>query len=354
MSAVVMRSTGSCALEPLELAEPGRTDVVVRIEASGICHSDVAVLTGDLAVPMPVVLGHEGAGVVVEVGADVTVVRPGDRVVLSAIPTCGRCYFCARGEPNLCAAAAEIWLDGFRAGAEPIRGSSGLGTFADAVVVSERAVVPVQSDLPAEQLSLIGCAVVTGTGSALNLATIEPGDSVLVIGAGGVGLCAAQGARLKGAQPLIVVDPAPASRELALRCGATHSFDPRRDDVAAAVDELTAGVGVDTVLDCVGTTATFDQAFTLSRRGGTIVEIGIPPPSVGIGVPLVQVPLTGKRIIGCVYGGVSVFRDMPAYVALAESGRLDLDILLGDRITLPDVPDRLAGPLGPGRTVIVP
>jgi S-(hydroxymethyl)glutathione dehydrogenase/alcohol dehydrogenase len=354
MSAVICRQLGNCAVEELPLAAPGRTDVVVRIEASGICHSDVSVLNGDLGGELPVVLGHEGAGVVVDAGADVTTVRPGDRVVLSAIPTCGRCYFCARGEPYLCSRAAEIWRRGFLDSGAPIRGASGLGTFADAVVVSELAAVPVRTDLPAEQLALLGCAVVTGAGSAINLASIEPGDSVLVIGAGGIGLSATQGARLQGACPLIVVDPVAGSRELATRCGATHTLDPRTDDVGEAVRELTNGIGVDTVFDCVGSSATLDQAWALSRRGGTVVEIGVPGPTVAVNVPLAQIPLSGKHLIGCVYGGTPVFRDIPAYVALAETGQLDLEVLLGERITLADVPAALTGPLGAGRTIIVP
>jgi S-(hydroxymethyl)glutathione dehydrogenase / alcohol dehydrogenase len=352
MTAVVSREVGSCALEELELVPPGRTDVVVRIDASGICHSDVSVVSGDLPAPRPTVLGHEGAGTVVEVGADVTTVQRGDRVVLSAIPTCGRCYFCARGEPFLC--VSDLRRDGFTDGTSTIRGSTGLGTFSEAVVVSDQAAVPVHTDLPAEQLALLGCAVVTGTGSATNLASIRPGDSVLVIGAGGVGLCALQGARLKGATPLIAVDPVAASRELATRCGATHTFDPREDDVAGAVTELTGGIGVDTVIDCVGSSGTLDQSWALSRRGGTIVEIGVPGPDVPVNVPVAQIPLTGKRLIGCVYGGSSVFRDIPRYVALVESGQLDLGILLGQRVRLADVPSLLSGPLGAGRTVIVP
>ena len=353
-AAVTMRAVGSCAVEELTLATPGRSDVVVQIEASGICHSDVSVLNGDLGVELPLVLGHEGAGRVVEVGADVTSVEPGDRVVLSAIPTCGRCYFCSRGEPYLCAQAAATWRSTFVEAGTPIRGSSGLGTFAETVIVSERSAVPVRTDLPAELLSLLGCAVVTGAGSALNLASIQPGDSVLIIGAGGIGLSAAQGARLKGACPLIVLDPVAGSRELAVRCGATHTFDPRADDVAGAVAELTQGIGVDVVFDCVGSSATLDQAWALSRRGGTVVEIGVPGPNVTVNIPLAQIPLSGKHLIGCVYGGTPVFRDVPAYVALAESGKLDLAVLLGDRISLAEVPAALSGPLRAGRTIIVP
>jgi S-(hydroxymethyl)glutathione dehydrogenase/alcohol dehydrogenase len=354
VTAVVTREYGSCSLEELTLVAPGRTDVVVRIEASGICHSDVSVLTGDLPNPRPVVLGHEGAGVVVDVGADVTTVRRGDRVVLSAIPTCGRCYFCARGEPFLCAHTDDIRKHGFTDGTTTIRGAAGLGTFSDAVVVSELAAVTVRTDLPAEQLALLGCAVVTGAGSAINLASIRAGDSVLVIGAGGIGLCAVQGARLRGASPLIVLDPVATSRVLATACGASHTFDPGHDDVDAAVRELTGGIGVDSVIDCVGVTATLDQAWALSRRGGTIVEIGVPGPAVSVNVPLARIPLDGKKVVGCVYGGSSVFRDVPRYVALAEAGQMDFGILLGQRVGLADVPALLGGPLGAGRTVIVP
>jgi S-(hydroxymethyl)glutathione dehydrogenase/alcohol dehydrogenase len=340
-------------VEELALVPPGRTDVVVRVDASGICHSDVSVLNGDLPNPLPVVLGHEGAGVVVDAGADVTTVRVGDRVVLSAIPTCGHCYFCSRGEPFLCANANDIRTTGFVDGTTSIGGSAGLGTFSEAVVVSQLTAIPVRTDLPPEQLALLGCAVVTGTGSAVNLSSIRPGASVLVIGAGGVGLCAVQGARLQGAEPLIVLDPVAASRELAAACGATHTFDPA-DDVVGAVNELTGGIGVDSVIDCVGTTATLDQAWALSRRGGTIVEIGVPASTVKVNIPLVEIPLSGKRLVGCAYGGSSVFRDVPRYVALAESGRLDLGILLGRRVRLDDVPAVLGAPLGAGRTVIVP
>ncbi len=160
----------------------------------------------------------------------------------------------------------------------PVGGAAGLGTFADGVVVNERAAVAVRSDLPPEQLATIGCAVTTGAGSAINLAAIGPGDSVLVIGAGGIGLSGIQGARLQGALPIVALDPAAASRDVAIACGATHVFDPNADAVDEALMELTSGIGFDTVLDCVGSSATLDRAWAMSRRGGTIVEIGVPGP----------------------------------------------------------------------------
>jgi S-(hydroxymethyl)glutathione dehydrogenase/alcohol dehydrogenase len=327
---------------------------VVQIDASGICHSDVSVLTGDLPGALPVVLGHEGAGTVVEIGPDVTAVRQGDRVVLSAVPACGMCYFCARAEPFRCARQNQIRGEGFTDGTTRIRGASGLGTFSDAIVVPERAVIPVSTDLPSEQLALIGCAILTGVGSALNLATIAPGDSVLVIGAGGIGLAAIQGARLQGALPIVAFDPIDQSRAKALSCGATHAIDPTDEGVGETIRDLTAGIGVDTVIDCVGSAASLDQAWALSRLGGTIVVIGIPGPDVRMNVPLAHIPLSGKTVIGCQYGGSSVFRDVPRYVALAEAGRLDFGALVGTRVGIAEVPSLLAHPLGSGRTIIIP
>jgi S-(hydroxymethyl)glutathione dehydrogenase/alcohol dehydrogenase len=248
---------------------------------------------------------------------------------------------------------ATLAQGGFLDGSTPVRGAAGLGTFSDRVVVNERAAVAVRSDLPPEQLATIGCAVLTGAGSAINLASIRAGDSVLVIGAGGIGLSGIQGARLQGALPIVALDPAATSRDTAITCGATHVFDPTENGVDEALMELTRGLGFDTVLDCVGSSATLDRAWAVSRRGGTIVEIGVPGPTVPVAIPLAQIPLSGKRLIGCVYGGSSVFRDIPRYVALAEAGAIDLGALVGRTASLVDVPELLAGPLGAGRTVII-
>ena len=303
MPAIVTRSFGQCAIEDLAVRALGPRDVHVRIEASGICHSDISACFGTLPGPLPVVLGHEGAGTVLEIGREVTLVRVGDRVVLSAVASCGLCWFCSRGEPNLCREVRSVTPPSFVENGEPVRTVSALGTFTDALVLDERAVVRVDSGLPSELLALIGCAVLTGAGAVLNYTRTRPGDSVLVIGAGGVGLSSVQAARACGAVVVAAVDPSDTARRAALASGATHVADPSDVD---AVEELLA--------------------------------------------------LSGRRITGCVYGGSSVRRDVPILLDLAHQGRLDLAALLGRCITLAEAPAVILGEQpnrGPGRTVIV-
>ena len=352
MPAVIVRELGRAAVEPLALRAVGPTDVLVRIEATGICHSDVSVFNGTLGGRMPVVLGHEGAGTVIEAGGQVTRVKVGDRVVLAAIPSCGSCWHCARAEPNLCEQASKIRKPPFLDGDRAVEGASGLGTFTDALVLDERIVVPVQTDLGSDLLSLIGCAVITGTGTTLNIATVRAGTSVLVIGAGGIGLSAIQGARAQGAFPIVAIDPSAGALVAASASGATHTSAPGPDTVGE-LRELTQGRGFDVVVECVGNADTFDTAFKLSRRGAEIVLVGVGPRDIMMPVPLVDVVLSGKKLLGCVYGGTSVYRDIPRYVAMAERGLLDFEALVGRRITLADTPAALVSNHGPGRTVIV-
>lgn len=351
MPVVVTREHGSAGLEDLALRAVGDRDVVVRIDASGICHSDVAVLTGELPSRLPVALGHEGAGTVVEVGPAVSTAAVGDRVVLSAIPPCGVCWFCSRGSFNLCQNAERIGRPGFMDGTTPVRGASGLGTFSDVMVLDERVVVPVQSALTAAQLSLIGCAVLTGAGTVLNIATVGAGTSVMVVGAGGIGLSAVQAARAQGALPIAVVDPSDQARELAMSCGATEAVAPGD---APQLMEVTDGRGFDVVIECVANAATFEMAWPLTRRGGEIVLVGVAPRDVQFPIPIVDVVLSGRRVTGCVYGGSSVHRDIPRYAAMAEAGALDLQMLIGRTIPLAEAPAALLEPpTAPGRTVIV-
>ena len=352
MDAVVVREFGRAALEALELRPVGPCDVLVRIEATGICHSDVSVFGGVLGGRLPVVLGHEGAGTVVEAGDRVQRVRVGDRVVLSAIPACGTCWFCSRAEPHLCELASSIRKPPFVDGERAVAGASGLGTFAEAVVLDERTVIPVHTDLPSDLLSLIGCAVITGAGCTLNIATVRAGTSVLVVGAGGIGLSAIQGARVQGAYPIVAIDPSPQARDAAVRCGATSTEAPGLD-IVGTLRELTGGRGFDVVIECVGSAATFTTGYQLTRRGGEMVLVGVGPPDVMMPISIVDPVLAGKRLTGCVYGGTSVHRDVPRYVAMAERGQLDFEALVGRRITLAETPAALTSNHGPGRTIIV-
>jgi S-(hydroxymethyl)glutathione dehydrogenase/alcohol dehydrogenase len=352
MRALTMRGIDDCSIEDLALRPLGRSDVLLSIDASGICHSDVAVLDGTLAGRLPVVLGHEGTGTVLEVGTDVSRAKVGDRVVLSAIPSCGHCYFCSRREPYNCERAGAIRKPPFLDGDQPIAGTSGLGTFAETLVVDEQTVVPVHTDLPAEQLSLLGCAILTGVGAALNIAEVEAGDSVLVIGAGGIGLAAIQGARAQGAVPIVAIDPAEGARTAALVSGATHAFG-LDDDAPAALRDLTRGRGFDVVIECVGRSSSFEMGWKHTRQGGEIVLVGVAPRDEANPIPLLDHVLSGRRVTGCVYGQASIHRDIPRFVAMAESGRLDFASMIGRTITLDAAPDVLRGQSPhPGRTVI--
>lgn len=353
MRALIARDRDAIAVEDVELRQLGATDVQVRIEASGLCHSDVSLVNGTLPGRFPVVLGHEGSGVIVAVGDSVVGLDPGQRVVLSAMPACGQCWFCERDEPYLCERSAELRRPSVvdTAGGT-VRGASGLGTFADELIVDRLAVVPVDTDLPAAELSVIGCAVLTGTGAALNIARVTAGETVLVVGAGGVGLAAIQGARIAGAANIVAVDPSVAARASATACGATHAVPP--DQAADLVAELTAGHGVDAVLECVTTSQTMRAAWDMTRMGGRLALVGVPSSDQLADLPLVDMVRSGKQVLGCVYGASDGQRDIPRYVALAEAGRLDLAALVGQLVAFDDMVDVFADPPStPGRTVMV-
>jgi S-(hydroxymethyl)glutathione dehydrogenase/alcohol dehydrogenase len=353
MPAVVTRSIGRCEIEEVRLRSLGGRDVLVRIDASGICHSDRSVCDGSLPSELPAVLGHEGAGTVLEVGAGVTTLRPGDRVVLAAVAPCGRCWHCGRGEPYLCGEVRRQSAPAFLAGDRPLRGVSGLGTLTDALVVDERAAVRVDTSLADPELAVIGCAVLTGAGAVLNIATARAGDSVLVVGAGGVGLAAVLAARVLCAE-VLAIDPSRPAQAAARRCGATRVAAPDSPGLDEDTHVLTGGRGFDITVDCVGSAASFQLAWRMTRRGGHVVVVGVGAPGVQIPVPLAEVPLSGRRLSGCVYGASAVHRDIPLYVAMAESGRLSLHHLVGRTIGLTEAPEAvLRGALGPGRTVVV-
>lgn len=334
MYAAVMREVNKLTVESVRIQPPGRGEVQVRMTASGVCHSDQSALNGDIPLPPGAyVLGHEGVGVVQTVGDGVTSVAPGDTVIM-ATPTCGWCYYCTAGQPTLCERPDPVSPRLTSDDGESLIGFGGLGTFSEVATFSHHSVIPVTSSLPHEQLALIGCALVTGVGAVMRTAQVAPGSSVVVVGVGGVGQAVVQGARLVGADRIIAVDPVPMKRELAARFGATDVVDPSETDPVAAVHELTSGRGADYCFEVVGRAETISQAWTMARRGGTIVVIGMSDPAATFTVPTAEIIVSAKRLIGTYLGSAVIRRDFQMLADLAERGRLDLTSMVTQVIDL--------------------
>lgn len=320
----------------VDLAPPGPGEVRVRLAATGVCASDWHTITGAIPSPTPSVLGHEGAGVVEVVGEGVTSVMPGQHVVLSWVPACGRCRYCEAGRPNLCSVATPALLAGtlvtgkrrLSHARQPLYHYSFLSTFAECVVVDEASCIRIREDVSLSVAALVGCAIMTGYGAVINRANVQAGTSVLIFGAGGVGLSSVMAAQLAGAAQLIVVDPVASKRELADELGATHTLDPTKDDVVGIVRELTAGEGVDYAFEAAGRTELVTQAFEATRRAGTIVAVGVPHAQATVTLPGPQLVRHEKIITGSLYGSCRPRQDMPKILDLYAAGRLPLDRLL--------------------------
>jgi S-(hydroxymethyl)glutathione dehydrogenase / alcohol dehydrogenase len=326
-------------LEDLAVPQVGPRDVLVHLTASGICHTDLNVINGLSALPLPIVPGHEGCGVVEAVGPEVRRVRVGDRVLASVTPACGTCWWCVNGMSNHCElnAAVKAMPRYEVAGGRQAAAVCGCGTFAEAMVVHEASVVPVQTDLADEQLALLGCGVTTGLGAALNTAAVVPGSSVAVIGCGGVGQSVIQGARIAGAAVIIAIDPVAGRREASIGIGATHVVDPAAGDAVGQVQALTEGRGADYSFEVVGRPELMVQAFDMTRKQGTVTLVGMPPVGSTLTLPAIQAVFSGKRLAGSVVGGAQILRDFPRFIRLAESGQLDLGSMVSERIALADV-----------------
>jgi S-(hydroxymethyl)glutathione dehydrogenase / alcohol dehydrogenase len=328
-------------LEDVEPLPPGPRDVVVRIAASGVCHTDVTVIDGLSALPLPIVPGHEACGVVEEVGPEVRRVRVGDRVLASVSPACGTCWWCLRSMSNRCELGPTVLStprvrlpDGRQAPAV-----CGCGTFAEAMVVHEASVVRVETDLADEQLALLGCGVTTGLGAALNTAGVSPGSSVAVIGCGGVGQSVIQGARIAGAATVVAVDLSAERRKASLAVGATHAVDPAAGDPVAQVRDLTDGRGADFSFEVVGLPELMVQAWNMARDAGTVTLVGMPAKDATLTLPAMSAVFSGKRLAGSKVGDSQVLRDFPCFVRLAETGQLDLGSLVSRRVGLDEVND---------------
>jgi S-(hydroxymethyl)glutathione dehydrogenase / alcohol dehydrogenase len=329
-------------LETLELAEPGPGELAVRIEASGLCHSDLHVLEGEWSEQPPMVLGHEGCGVVEAVGDGVHQFAPGDRVVLCWYAPCGECSRCRSGRPWICVetrANSSLMPDGGtrlrRAGGEPVRSYLAVGSFGSRAVVPASGAVRVDAALPAEVGALIGCGVATGVGAVLNTAAVEHGQSVVVIGCGGVGLSAVMGAAVAGADPVIAVDLSEQKLALASEVGATHAV--HGGDGADAEIGRILPEGPDHVFEAIGLRSTIEWAISLLPMGGTATLVGMTPEGVRVSFDPLGFTASGQSILGCTYGSCVPDRDFPRLAALAMDGTLPVDRLIAERIGLDDV-----------------
>lgn len=358
--AALLRAYGEpLGIEEIALDEPGPGEVMVRLAATGVCHSDFHMLDGGFKTPLPTVLGHEGAGVVEAVGPEVRGVAVGDHVVLSWIPSCGRCRYCAEGRPALCADRQGVERRGeparmHDAAGEGIHQFLDTSAFAERVLVRAEGVIPIPADVPLETAALVGCAVLTGIGAVTRTARVEAGSSVAVIGCGGVGLNAIQGARLVGAARIVAVDRRPAALALAREFGATEtldSSDPATGDVARAIRKLSGGV--DYAFEVVGRPETIATAWESLAPGGTVVVVGLTKQNGQ--VTLRSDFLSEKKLLGCIFGSSVPRVDVPRVLELYRMGRLKLDELATRRYRLDEVNTALAALEGgeAGRGVIV-
>lgn len=341
------------SIETIELAEPGPGELRVRVLAAGLCHSDLSVIEGARPRPLPMALGHEACGEVIELGPHVDGFAVGDRVVFSFVPMCGHCEPCASGRPALCEpgaaanAAGRLLGGGARLrdeGGHALNHHLGVSGFAEACVVSARSAVKIDRELEPAIAALFGCAVMTGVGAVINTARVQPGESVAVFGLGGVGLAAVLGARACSAQPLIAVDVLPAKLKLALSLGATHAIDGRDPDAVEQIRELTRG-GVHHAIESVGHERVLAQAYAATRRGGTTISVGLPPPDRSMSIPAVSLVAEERVLRGSYMGSAVPSRDIPRYIELYRAGRLPVDRLLTHRLRLEDINlgfDRLA------------
>jgi len=337
-AAVLHRTGAPLELADIDLAPTGPQQVRVAIRATGICHSDLSLARGTLAQQVPAVLGHEAAGVVTEVGSEVTSVAPGDHVVLVWSPPCRECFFCTRGEVHLCERAVHDSMSAPYAELRGERVHAGLGTasFAEETLVLERSVVPVPADVPFEVAALLGCAVSTGVGAVLNTAKVPTGSTVAVFGCGAVGLSLIQGARVAGASQVIAVDLSEERLALARTMGATETLDGA-SDVERAIRGLTDRRGVDYTFEAVGRASTIKSAWRSTRRGGTAVVVGVGRLDDEVTFNALEVFFQARTLVGCYYGSVDPLVDIPRLVELQRSGAIDVAALVGERIGLGDI-----------------
>ncbi|MFE0105033.1 Zn-dependent alcohol dehydrogenase [Streptomyces sp. NPDC059009] len=343
--AAVLPAVGSpLEITEIDLPDPGPGQARVRLAAAGVCHSDLSLTNGTMRVPVPAVLGHEGAGTVVSVGEGVTAMAPGDPVVLNWAPSCGSCPACARGEVWLCGnaltGAANVYARRATDGTDLHPGLN-VAAFAEETVVAANCVLPLPEGVPLTDAALLGCAVLTGYGAVHHAARVRAGETVAVYGVGGVGLATLQAARIAGAERIVAVDVSPAKEDLARSAGATD-YVVASDTTAKEIRKLTGGEGVDVAVECVGRAVTIRTAWESTRRGGRTTVVGIGGKDQQVTFNALEIFHWGRTLSGCVYGNSDPSADLPVLAEHVRAGRLDLGALVTDRIELEDIPGAFA------------
>ncbi|MBV1905155.1 MAG: Zn-dependent alcohol dehydrogenase [Pseudomonadales bacterium] len=342
MKAVVARAINEFAVEDVTLDPPKAGEVLVKIKATGVCHSDLSIINGTIPVAFPMVLGHEGAGIVEEVGEGVTKFAVGDSVVLSFVPNCGDCFHCLRSEPYLCLAGKPDgkMLDGttrVHKGEEELNVMQYLGNMAEYAVVPDICLAKIDPEHDMKAAALVGCGVTTGVGAALKTAEVKPGSTVAVFGAGGVGLSIIQGARIAGAAKIIAVDLSDEKLAMALELGATDGVNAGGDAVAEIM-AMTNGIGVDYGFEAIGIPAVVEQAEKVTRRGGTMTVVGVGKVTESLHLNALLFPLMAKTFKGSMYGSAEFRVDFPKYLELYRQGKLNLDSMITATYSIEDAP----------------
>jgi len=353
MRAAVLEEAGKPLVihDDVEIIEPRAGEVRVRVKYCGLCHSDLGIVDGTMPMAaFPIILGHEAAGIVESIGSGVDGLAPGDKVVLTPVPPCGRCYYCQRHQHSLCVNGMNIMTNTFQDGTtglsrngETVMRGLGVAALAEYVVAPATGAVKVDDDVPLDIACVIGCALQTGVGAVLNTAKVEEGATVLIMGAGGVGIAAVQGARLAGASTIMVSDPNPDRREAALGFGATHTVDPTTTDVVAHCFEHTDNIGMDYAFETAGVAALIETGFNAIRNGGKTVCVGAPPLEDAITIPSAVIfAISEKQLCGCLLGSCNSLQEIPRLIRLWKAGKLDLDGMVTARRPLVEVNEGFA------------
>ena len=338
------RESKPLRIEEVELDPPGQNEVLIQIKAAGLCHSDLVAISGERAKPVPIVVGHEASGIVVETGADVEDVKVGDHVVPSYVASCGRCKMCQGGRPALCIPATQANVEGTLFGGsirlhkngEPIFHHSGVAAFAEHAVVSQNALIKIDPEIPFDHAALFGCAVATGVGSVVNTANIRPGQSVAIVGLGGVGLSALLAAIMSGAGQVVAIDVKNDKLQLAKKLGAHLVFNAMSKDCVDAVKLATAG-GAQIAIETAGVAQALDMAYKITCRGGTTVAAGMPGPNASVELSHLSLAAEERTLKGSYMGSCIQSRDIPRYMALFRDGKLPIDRLASHQIGLEDL-----------------